>query len=139
RLLGPNARVEILSPVAVWPAVEGAVADRGQIVRNELGSDFISFVHYGPESGARRLDRQGGGIADAAGDGPTRARGPIDGPDDRPLLLHGHTPLARIAVGADADVEGRSIGAGGQGLGPVMIEGGRQARHLFSGVRAPGP
>ena len=127
-LLRTHPRVHVLAPVAVGPAVEGPLADRGQVVGDQLRADLVALVDHGPEGAGGRLDGQGGRVADAGGDGAPRAGDAVHGPDHGPLLLDRHAALADVRVGADADIESLAVGAGGQGLGPVVVDLRRQAR-----------
>ena len=62
---------------------------------------------------------------------PGLARRRIDRHDPRAVLFPAEPVLARIAVGADADIEARSIGRGGKALRPVIVDGPRrQLGHL---------
>src|SRR5690606_16037387 len=50
----------------------------------------------------------------------------VDLPDHRTILLGGHATLGDVAVGPDADVQEPPVGAGGHGLGPVVVDVRRQ-------------
>src|SRR3546814_11553929 len=77
RLLRLRARVDGLPPIAVGPAVEAALAHRGEIIRNEIGTDLVAFVHDRPALARSRLDGERGGVAQtggAIGSAPCRER-----------------------------------------------------------------
>ncbi|KEZ16414.1 hypothetical protein CP98_04104 [Sphingobium yanoikuyae] len=54
----------------------------------------------------------------------------INLPDDGAIFLHRHAAFADIAVGADTDIEFRSVRTGCQRFGPVMIDARGQSGHL---------
>ena len=58
-----DARIYILAPVAVRPAVECAFAHGGEIVRDQIWTDFIAFVYHCPQLTRTGLDGERGGIA----------------------------------------------------------------------------
>src|SRR5690606_5740020 len=118
----PRPRVDVLAPVAVGPAVEGAVSNRGQIVRHQLRAQLVALIHDRPQLPGTGLDIQGGRVADAPGDGSARAGLAVHFPDDGALFLHRHAALAGVAVGAYADVQELAVGAGRHGLGPVVVQ-----------------
>ena len=125
-LLRHDARIDVLPPIAVGPAIEGPVAHLGQIVGDQLRPQFVAFVDHRPQQAGARFDGQGRGIADAGGDGAARAGGAVDFPDHRPFLLDLQTPFPDVGVGADADIELGPVGAGRHGLGPVVVQARRQ-------------
>ena len=63
--LDPEAArgVYILAPVAVRPPVECAFAHGGEIVRDQIWTDFIAFVYHCPQLIRTGLDGERGGIA----------------------------------------------------------------------------
>ena len=132
RVLRTDARIDVLAPVAVGPSVEGPFADRGQIVGHQLRPQFVAFVDDGPQGAGGRFDGQGGRIANAGGEGAVRAGLAVDGPDDGAVLFHGQAALADIAVRADAHIQGLAVRAGGQRLGPVVVDRRRQLGHFLA-------
>src|SRR6478735_7890034 len=76
-----DARVEVLSVVAVWKPVEGAIADRCHEVGNEIASELVSLIHRHPERARLRLPRHTNGIAEAGGENAMSPCVPIDLPD----------------------------------------------------------
>src|SRR5690606_16251402 len=54
--------------------------------------------------------------------GLVRAGGGIDLPDQGAIDLGGHAALGDVAVGADAHVQVAAVLAGGQRLGPVVVD-----------------
>src|SRR3546814_13951793 len=50
RILRPHARVLILAPIAVGPAVESTFTDGCEIVWNKVRAEFVAFVHHCPRS-----------------------------------------------------------------------------------------
>src|SRR5689334_19086057 len=55
RPLRADTLVDMLAVVAVRPAVEPPVADRRDIIWNEIAADFITLVDGNPEGSALRL------------------------------------------------------------------------------------
>src|SRR5690606_22892397 len=104
------------------PAVEAAVADRGQVVGHEVRADLVALVHHRPELAAAGLDGERGRVAQAGGIGPVHAGGHVDLPDHGAVLLGGHAALGDVAVRADADVQVAAVGAGRHRLGPVVVD-----------------
>jgi len=49
RVLRLCARVDVLAPVAVGPAVEGTFTHRRQVVWHQVGAEFIALVDHGPQ------------------------------------------------------------------------------------------
>ena len=136
RVLRLGARVDILAPVAVRPAVERAFTHRGQVVRHQVGAQFVAFVDHGPELPGVRLDGQRRRVAQACCIRLVRASGGVDLPDHRAVDLHFHATLGDVAVGADAHVKLAAVGTHRQGFGPVVVDLCRQVGDL--GGRASG-
>src|SRR5690606_19775994 len=65
RLLGADAWIDVLAPIAVRPTIEAAVANRGYVVRNELRTDLVALVDRRPQRVGFGVNRQRGGIANA--------------------------------------------------------------------------
>ena len=122
RILGPDACVHVLPPIAVGPAIESAFADGSEIVGDEVRTDFVALVHDRPQLTRPWLNGERGGVAEAGGVGPVRAGLGIHLPHHCPVGFGRHPAFGDVAVGADADVEKTPIGAGGQRLGPVMVD-----------------
>ena len=59
--IGPlrfDARIQVLAVIAVGPAIEASVAHRGQVIRNQVGTDFVAFVGDGPQFAGFRFPLQ---------------------------------------------------------------------------------
>src|SRR5690606_23539363 len=95
-----RAGVDVLAPVRPGPAVEAAVAHRGQVVGHQVRADLVALVDHGPELAAAGLDGERGGIAQAGRVGAVHAGGDVDLPDHRAVLLGEHAALGDVAVGA---------------------------------------
>src|SRR3954470_20834772 len=63
--LGLPAGVHMSAVIAVRPAVEGAVAHRGQIVGNEIAAELVALVRHRPQLTARGLPTHSVRIAQA--------------------------------------------------------------------------
>ena len=70
-----------------------------------------------------RLEGQAVGIAQAGGEEPVRAGGAVNFPDRGAVQFRRDAVLGDVAVGADAGIELGAVRAGGQALGPVMVDG----------------
>src|SRR3569833_2346064 len=105
RILGLYSRVDVLAPIAVWPALESAVLDGGQIIRDEVGAEFIAFVGDRPQLVGAWLVCLLGWVARSGGVGPVRAGLGVDLPDPGALDLGQHAALGNVAIGADADID----------------------------------
>src|SRR5882724_7089110 len=68
RLLRFDARVDVVSDVAVGPTVKSTVLQAGQIIRRQIVAEFIALVHGGPRSAGHRFDREPNGIAQTGGE-----------------------------------------------------------------------
>src|SRR5690606_15131610 len=123
--------IDVLSVIAVGPAVEGAVADRGHIVGNEVRAELVALVHHGPELFRHRLDAEAVRVAQAAGEDAPGPGRPIDLPDGGAVFLGLYAVLGDVAVGADADIELGAVGAGDKALRPVVIyrPAGKRGQH----------
>src|SRR3546814_2694426 len=104
RILRHHARVHILAPIAVGPAVESTFTDGCEIVWNKVRAEFVAFVHHCPSLTRSGLDREGSGIAEASSIGFVRAGPGIDLPHHGPVYLGRHSALGDVAVGPDADI-----------------------------------
>ena len=51
-----DARIDVLAVIAVRPAVEGAVLHRRQIIRHQIGAEFVALVDDGPQRAGLRLE-----------------------------------------------------------------------------------
>ena len=121
-VLRMHAHIDVLAPVAVRPAVEGALLDRGQVVGDQVRADLVPLIDDGEQLSRAGLDRQVRWVARSAGVNPLGAGQPVDFVDGRASLLDGHPVLGDVAVRADAHVELRSIGADHHRLGPVVVD-----------------
>ena len=138
RLRRFDAGVHVVAPVAVGPAVEGAFLHRGQVIRHQVGAQFVPFVDHRPELVRIRVDGEGSGVAQAGGVGLVPAGLRVDLPDHGAVFLHVHAPFADVAVGADAHVEEFTVGAGGHRLGPVVVDLRRQVGDFLRRAAGPG-
>src|SRR4051794_25374184 len=118
RTLRLGSDVDVLSPIAVGPAVEGILSDRCQIVGHEVGSDLVALVDDGPQLAAVGLEGHSCRIAGARRIRSLHASESIDLPDHRAALLRTDAVLDNVAVRADANVELHTIRACGQSLRP---------------------
>ena len=134
-----RAWIDVLAPIAVGPAVEAALAHRGQVVGHEIRADLVALVHHRPELvrcragwrarwGCAGRSRKGCARRSAASICQTMARS----------TSAVHAALGDVAVGADADIEKAPVGAGGQRLGPVMVDRRRQVGDLDRRPARPG-
>src|SRR3546814_15670899 len=73
RILRPHARVHILAPIAVGPAVESTFTDGCEIVWNKVRAEFVAFVHHGPYLTRSGLDRAARGLSESRSIGHVRA------------------------------------------------------------------
>ena len=60
-------------PIGIGPAVEAALAHRGQIVGDEVGAELVALVDHRPQLPAAGLDGQRGRVAQAGGVGAVGA------------------------------------------------------------------
>jgi hypothetical protein len=74
----------MLPVIAVRPAIKAALADRGQIVGDEIVAELVALVDYGPEDVAAGVEGEAVGIAQAAGEDAGRARLGVDLQDRGP-------------------------------------------------------
>src|ERR1700744_240975 len=111
----------MLAVIAIGPAIEGAVLDRGHVVRHEVAADLVALIDRGPERAARRLPAESVRVAQARGEDPVRAGRDLDLPDRGAAFRGLHAVLADIAVRTDRDIELGAVGAGRDVLGPVMV------------------
>src|SRR5690606_30826443 len=65
RVLRAHAVVDVLAPVGPGPAVEAAVAHRGQVIGHQVRADLVTLVDHRPQLSAGRLDGERGGVAQA--------------------------------------------------------------------------
>src|SRR4029077_15183248 len=135
RTLRLDARVEMLAPIAVRPAVEAAVLHRGHVIGHEIGAELVPFVDDGPQRAAFRLEGQAVGIAQATREDLPAAGCPLDLPDGGAVHLRPHAVFGDVAVGADADVKERAAWACHQALGPVVVDGAAGKRRQYGAGR----
>src|SRR3546814_21185144 len=81
-----DARIDMPAPIAVGPAVKGALPHRGQIIGDELGAEFVAFVDDRPEHVRGRFEGESGRVADARHIGAVRPGRGVDLPDHRAIL-----------------------------------------------------
>ncbi len=126
RILRAYPRVFVLAPVTVGPAIETALADRGEIIRHQILTQLVTLVHYCPQLPRTGLYGQSRGVAQACGVGLVQTGLGIDLPDQGPVYLRLHTALGDIAVGADTHVKEAAVLTDRQRLGPVVVDLGGQ-------------
>src|SRR5687767_3525426 len=95
-----HARVHVLPEVAVRPAVESAVANRGHVIGNEIAAELVALVDGDPQRSGARLPRHPDGIAEPTRENAMRAAREIHLPDRGASYLVLHSVIARVAVGA---------------------------------------
>ncbi len=120
--------VDVLAVVAVGPAVERAVAHRGQVIGDEVAADLVALVDDREQGVGLGLPGQSVRVAQAGGEEPLGAGLRVDLPDRGPAFLVRHALLADVAVRADRRVEPAAVAAGDDVLGPVVID--RAARQV---------
>ena len=131
RLLRLDPLVHDGSVIAVGPTVEASVADAGHVVGHQVRTQLVPLVHRGPKGSCDRLEVQAVGSAKSAGKHAPSPCSGVDGPDRRAAFLLGHAVLADVRVRPDGGVEGLSIRAGEDVLGPVVIATGGQVENPF--------
>src|SRR6185437_12847481 len=92
-----HAVIHRLPPVAVGPAVEAAVADRGEIVRRRLVAETVALVDHRPERARVRLPCEAHRIAQAGRKDAALAARQIEFMNRRPALFDLHA-LSAILV-----------------------------------------
>src|ERR1700676_522870 len=97
--------VHRLPPVAIGPAVETPVADRGQIVGGCLVAQAVALVDHRPEHAGPWLPCHAHRVAQAAGEDAAAAISQIKLIDGSPAFLGGHAVLGDIAGRTDSDKE----------------------------------
>src|SRR5690606_31223614 len=121
-VLRTDALIHVLSPVAVRPAVESVFLNRGKIIRHQVWTNLITFVHHRPQLARVGLYGERGGIAQARRVDFVFATVGAYAPYLCAIHFRCHAPFGDIAVGPDAHVQVLPVRAGGQGFGPVMID-----------------
>ena len=106
-----HAVVDDPVPVAIGPAVEAAVAHRGQIVGRRLVAQRVALVDHRPQGTRRRLPRHADGIAQAGGEDAGLAALEVELVDGGAAFLCRHAAVADIGQRADADIELPPVGA----------------------------
>jgi len=125
----------MLAVIAVRPSVEDSVLHRGHIVGHQVAADLIAFVDGSPECTALRLPGKAIGVAQARGKDVRTACCWINFPDGGAVDLVFHTVFAGIAIGADRDIQTRTIAAGDYIFGPVMVDRTcGQIKHFYTGL-----
>ena len=125
-----------MAPVAVGPAIEAATLHRGQVVRDQVIAEFITFVHYRPQRVAVRLPCETDRITQPRGEHRQRIAGDGVVEDRGALRFGGHPVFDDIAVGSHADIQMLAVDTRQQVLGPVVVEFvalARQADELLRG------
>src|ERR1700735_4550173 len=103
--------VHRLSPIAIRPAVESAVAHRGQIIRGRLVAETIALVDNGPEHSGGRLPRQTYSVTQTACENAIRTACQIQFVDRRAAFLDLHALIGDVGERTDAGIELLFIGA----------------------------
>src|SRR6266566_5931760 len=101
----------VCPPVAIGPAVETAVADRGQIVGRCLVAEAVALVDHRPEHAGLWLPCHAHRVAQAAGKDAAAAIRQIELVDGGPAFLYFHAVLGDIAGRTDPGIEFPAIGA----------------------------
>src|SRR6185437_16477759 len=109
KILWLRASIDVLAPIAVGPPVERALMHCGQVIRNEVGADFVPLVHDRPYLARSRLSGEGRGIAKTGRVRLVHSRLYVDLPDHGPVGLDVDPALGDVAVGTDADIEKPTI------------------------------
>src|SRR5690349_21808184 len=52
-----HARIDVLTVIAEWPAVEATVHDRGHVIGNEVTAKLVALVYGCPQRTTSRLPR----------------------------------------------------------------------------------
>ena len=105
RALRLHPVIHMIAVVAVGPAVEAAVLDRGQVVGHEIAAELVAFVDDRPQHAGLGLPRHAVGVAQAGGEHAMAAGRGIDLPDRGAAALGGHAVLGDIAVRANRRVQ----------------------------------
>jgi hypothetical protein len=137
---GRHPGIDMLAEVAVGPAIEAAVAHRGQVVGHQVAAQFVALVDHGPQ--APRLGSQAMpfGLRRPLAKIRWRRCADIDFPDGGALGLHRHAAFGDVAVRAHRHIQLAAVRAGDQVLGPVVVDrpAGRSpppwGRHRDAGV-----
>ena len=103
RVARTDARVHMLSPIAVGPAVEAAFAHRGQIIGHEVGAELVALVHHRPQLAGFGAEGERSGIAKAGGIAFVHPGLRVDLPHHGTIDFGRQTALGKVAVRADAD------------------------------------
>src|SRR5674476_583321 len=127
-----------LPPIAIGPAVETTVADRGQVVRRCLVAEAVALVDHRPEYAGPWLPCHAHRVAQAARKDAACAISQIEFVDGSPAFLRGHAVLTDIAGRTDPDKELPAIGAQQQAPRPVptRLEAGEFLSLCRDAVRA---
>ncbi|MNP52405.1 hypothetical protein D3C76_1467990 [compost metagenome] len=112
----------MLAVIAEWPAIEGAIFHRGNVVRHQVAADFVALVDRCPQCATIWLPGHAVRVAQARGEDPVVAGGTIHFPDCRAALLLVQAVFADVAVGAYRDVQLAAVLAGDDIFGPVVIQ-----------------
>ena len=105
RPLRANAGINVLTVIAIGPAIEGALANGCKIVGDQLRPELVPFIDDRPQLLGPGIDGQGSRVADAGGEDAVGTGLAVDFPDHRAVFLHIHTALTDIAVRAYADIQ----------------------------------
>ena len=106
-----HAIVHRLPPVAIGPAVEAAVADRGQIVRRRLVAQAVALVNHCPQRAGLRLPCEAHRVPQTAGEDAALTACQIKLVDGSPAFFDHHAMFGDIAERAHSDIEFPAIGA----------------------------
>src|SRR5205823_11905642 len=92
-----HAVVHRLAPVAIGPAVEAAVAHRGQVIRRRLVAEAVALVDDGPEHACVGLPCKAYGVTQAAGEDAALSISKIELIDRSAAFLDLHAVLGDVA------------------------------------------
>ena len=95
-----HPRIDRATKIAPWPAVEGAVLHRRNVVGHEVRAEFVAFIYRSPERAGRWLPAHAVGVAKPGGENALLAGGEVDFPDRSAPFLHLDPILADIRIGA---------------------------------------
>src|SRR5262249_48054980 len=121
-----HAVVHSLTPITIGPAVEAALAHRGEVVGRRLVAEALALVDDGPEHAGARLPRQAHGVAQAGGEDAAAAGSEVELVDAGAARLRVHALVGDVGERADAGIEPASVGARQKTARPVAagLEGG---------------
>ena len=100
-----HAVIDDAVPVAIGPAIKGAVLDRGQIVGRGFVAEAVTLVHHGPQGAGHRLPCHADGVAQPAGKDADLFGLGVEFIDAGAALFDVKAVVGDVGVGADADIK----------------------------------